>query len=321
MPFVPARATKEASDGLVVSLAAGQHGVVARRQLLAAGVGPGAITERLQSGLLAPIHRGVYAVGGARPSAMARLMAATLVAGGANIVSHRSAAYLHGLLSLSAGPIHITTTDRTRRRPSIRVHHVRAIETEDLGTIDGIACTAVPRTLVDLAATASSRTVEQALDQAAILRLYDGRAIDRALRAYRPGRRALRDVMARHAAGSTVTAGELEERFLALCRAADLPPAELNAPIARGDGRTAIADALWRRERLIVELDGRSFHDTASAFEGDRSRDVDLHVEGWLVLRFTWRQVTREADWVVARVRRALARRRGSSAGPIPRPG
>jgi hypothetical protein len=63
MPLVSARARKEASDGILVALAGGQHGVVARRQLIAAGVGAGAITERLASGLLVPLHRGVYAVG------------------------------------------------------------------------------------------------------------------------------------------------------------------------------------------------------------------------------------------------------------------
>lgn len=120
------------------------------------------------------------------------------------------------------------------------------------------------------------------LDQAEVLQVDDGRAIEQALERPRPGRAQLRASLARHEPGTTVTRSAVEERFLAICREAELPSVELNAPIARGDGRSAIADALWRRERVVVELDRRAFHLTGRAFE---ARDVDLHVEGWLVLR------------------------------------
>lgn len=45
----------------VAQLANRQHGVIARRQLAAVGVGRGAITRGLQRRLLLPLHRGVYA--------------------------------------------------------------------------------------------------------------------------------------------------------------------------------------------------------------------------------------------------------------------
>lgn len=306
MPLVSARATKEASDGTLVALAARQHGVMARRQLIAAGVGPGAITERLASGLLVPLRRGVYVVGGSRPSASAQLMAATLAGGGDNVLSHRAATHLHGLLPLSAGAIDITTTRRTRSRPGLRVHHVRSLDPAERGTVDGIPCTSLARTLVDLAAIAPTRTVEQALDQAEVLKVYDGAAIAAALEVPRRGRAKLRAILDRHAPGTTVTRSELEERFLALCRGAELPPAQHNEPIALDGGTSRIADVVWRRERVIVELDGRTFHDTDHAFDDDRARDVDLKVERWSVLRFTWHHVTRRPEWVVRQLRRAL---------------
>lgn len=305
MPLVSPRARKVASDGAVVAIAANQHGVVARRQLLAAGVGGGAITERMGSGLLVQIHRGVYAVGGSKPSAMAQLMAAILVTDGGAALSHRAAAYLHGLLSLPAGAIDVSTTNRSRSRRGVRVHHVRSLETIE---IEGIPYTTLPRTLLDLAATTPSRTVERALDQAEILRVFDGRAIERALEARRPGSRALEAILARHAPGTTVTRSKLEERFLVICRGERLQPDELNAPISRGDGRTAVPDALWYHERVAVELDGRSVHARKLAFDSDHARDVDLKLEGWLVLRFTWRQLTRERPWVVRQLRRGLDR-------------
>jgi very-short-patch-repair endonuclease len=64
-------------------------------------------------------------------------------------------------------------------------------------------------------------------------------------------------------------------------------------------------DALWRTRRLVAELDGRATHLTATAFEDDRRRDASLTVAGFRVVRFTWRQVTREPS-AVARTLRAL---------------
>lgn len=312
MPVVSVGATQEASDRIMVRLAARQHGVVTRRALVDAGVGSGAIKERLESGLLTPIHRGVYAVGSSRPLATTQLMAATLIAGGSSVLSHRSAAYLHGLLSLPGGAIDLSTTSRIRSRRGIRVHYVRTL---DATAIDAIPCTTLPRTLIDLAATQPTRTVERALNQAEILRVYDGRAIERALGQPRRGRARLSAILDNHAPGTTLTRNGLEERFLAICRDEELQPDELNAPISLGGGRTAVPDAVWRRERVAVELDGRSVHARQRAFDSDHARDVDLKLEGWLVLRFTPRQLASERGWVVRQLRRAL-----SATRPTPAP-
>ena len=50
-------------------------------------------------------------------------------------------------------------------------------------------------------------------------------------------------------------------------------------------------DFLWRRARLVVEVDGRRAHGTRRAFEHDRRRDADLTERGYDVIRFTWRQL------------------------------
>jgi very-short-patch-repair endonuclease len=69
-----------------------------------------------------------------------------------------------------------------------------------------------------------------------------------------------------------------------------------------------VVDFLWRSQRLIVELDGWQSHETRSAFEEDRARDSRLQVLGYQVLRFTWRQVDREAVGVAQAVRELLRR-------------
>ena len=66
-------------------------------------------------------------------------------------------------------------------------------------------------------------------------------------------------------------------------------------------------DFLWRQQRLIVETDGRDVHSTRQAFERDRKRDQRLMLAGWRVVRFTWRQITREPERVAATLRALLA--------------
>lgn len=61
-------------------------------------------------------------------------------------------------------------------------------------------------------------------------------------------------------------------------------------------------------ERLVIEVDGRAFHDQASSFEGDRNRDAELSIRGYRVLRFSYRQVFENWDLVEAAVLAAVSR-------------
>ena len=68
-------------------------------------------------------------------------------------------------------------------------------------------------------------------------------------------------------------------------------------------------DALWARERLIVELDGFAFHHHRTAFERDRARDAALQAAGYRVIRLTHRRLEREPVAVAAEIRRLLRSR------------
>jgi very-short-patch-repair endonuclease len=61
---------------------------------------------------------------------------------------------------------------------------------------------------------------------------------------------------------------------------------------------------------VIVELDGRQAHLTASAFETDRERDRAAALAGWVVIRITWRQLTEQPRRLMADLRELLESRR-----------
>src|SRR6476469_6673578 len=117
-------------DAVIAELAGGQHGVVGRAQLLAAGIGAKAVESRVRSSRLHPLQRGVYAVGHSVVSGRGRWMAATLATGG--VLSHRSAAALWGLRGWD-GRIEITTRSGMRPRTGLLLH--RAVLAPDEITI------------------------------------------------------------------------------------------------------------------------------------------------------------------------------------------
>ncbi len=97
------------------------------------------------------------------------------------------------------------------------------------------------------------------------------------------------------------TRSELEARFLALCRRHRLPQPAVNARVGQ-----FIVDFLWPGPALIAEVDGYRAHGGREAFEADRSRDIELRLIGFSVLRFTWRQLTEDPKAVAAALRALL---------------
>jgi Protein of unknown function (DUF559) len=152
--------------------------------------------------------------------------------------------------------------------------------------------------------------VERAINQAEVLQVFDLHALDDVLERNngRRGVGVLRAVLAAYD-DPAITRSELEERFLAICRAASLPSPAVNVWITLDDGVAYMADFMWREQRLIVETDGWNSHGTRLAFEDDRRRDRLLRLAGWEVVRFTWREVVEEPAEVVATIRRLLALR------------
>jgi hypothetical protein len=292
----------------VAELATRQHGVVALWQLRPLGLSATAVRSRVAAGRLHPVHRGVYAVGHPVLAGEGHSMAAVLACGPGAVLSHRSAAEHWGLLRSSRRRVDVTVLrGRGGHRPGIDVHRVRRLDPADVTTVDGIPCTTVARTLLDFAEVVNQRRVEQAVERAEILRLFDLGAID-AVCGRTPSRRGATVIASilRDYTAEAPTKNELEKRFLAICDDAGVPRPQVNVWVDLPGGGVEV-DFLWEEERLIVETDGWETHGTSAAFERDRERDIRLRLAGWNPVRITWRRIENARGAVGREVRALLA--------------
>lgn len=269
------RTLGDTPDLRAAGIAARQHGVVSRRQLLDAGFVARSIAHRVEAGRLIRLHRGVYAVGHRPPSPHARAMAAVLACGPGAVLSHRAAAALWGLGRWQR-PIEVTARN-ARRHEGVLVHRSRTLTPADVTRHYGIPVTSPARTLRDLARVLGPPSLTRAVNEARLRRLV------------RPDH-----------ADTGPTRSVFEDAFLAFVDRHGLPRPEVNQHVAGYE-----VDMLWRRQRLIAELDGRAYHE--DTFEEDRDRDATLTAAGLRVVRVTWRRLAGQEEREAARFRALLA--------------
>ncbi|HKJ91516.1 MAG TPA: type IV toxin-antitoxin system AbiEi family antitoxin domain-containing protein [Longimicrobiales bacterium] len=293
-------------EARIGAVAARQHGVVIRRQLLELGFLPGTIRRRATSGWLRRLHRGVYLVGPVPPP-RARKMAAVLACGLESLLSHWSAAALWTLAApqaVTAPPDVSVMGDRAVRRAGIRIHRVTSLDPDERTTLDGLPVTTPARTLVDLAAVAASRDLERAVARAEREQLVSREMLAGLVTRYkgRPGVPALRATLDR-SGGVAFTRSEAETRFLALVRKAGLPVPQTNVMVHGYE-----IDFLWPLQRLAVEVDGCRYHSSRSRFESDRRRSTHLAAHGIHVVHLTWHQIVHDDVATAVQIAPALLR-------------
>jgi very-short-patch-repair endonuclease len=291
------------ADGVIATLAGHQHGVVARCQLLQAGVTSRQIKRRLAAGRLHQVHRGIYLVGHAVPPSHAREMAALLACGPQAVLSHRSAASIWNLLHYPAtAPVCITVPPgRSATRPRIELHRAH-LERRDVRHRRAPRLTSPPRTILDLSAELDPEELEHVVAEANYRRLASERELQAQL-AHNRGKRGsgrLRRVLDLPG-GPRRTRSRAERRMVRLIRGARLTGYETNARIHGYE-----VDVLWRDLGFAVEIDGYDGHSGRIAFERDRLKIATLKARGVDVMPVTGRQLGDDYDGVKGRLLRAL---------------
>lgn len=273
------------------STASAQAGAIARRQLLAAGVSSSGVDRRLQSGALWRLHPGVYAIAGSPDTVARRRWAALLAVGPTGVLSFDSAARVHRLTAVAAnGPVVLTVPHSgSQSLEGVVVHQISDLSPADVAEHDGLPVTSVPRTIVDLAVTWRRGRLRLALDDAVAAKRTTDAEVGACLRSVarrgKPGVRLLTSLLDERGPGEAPPASVLERDFFALIARSPLPTPRRQHPLPRTDGVQGLVDAAWPEVKLIVEVDGRRWHQRIQDMKRDRDRDLHAAAEGWQVVR------------------------------------
>jgi predicted transcriptional regulator of viral defense system len=292
-------------------LAAAQNGVVTLEQLEGLGLTEDAVMKQVERGRLHRIHQTVYSLTPRVMTQRGMFMAAVLACGPGAVLSHRSAAYLWGLVDSWEPPIDVTAPNRRGRSPDgVAAHRDGSLQPIDKTTRHGVPCTTVARTILDYAGVEPELKVRKAIAQGEILRILDQAKLRSLLRRSRRRRGVarLRLILDTIHPQTKRSRSELERLFLEMCAKREVPEPEVNIWLPAPDGERYQADFLWRDQGLIVEADSRRFHDTDSAFVADRKRRQQLELAGWRVSQCAWEEVEREPRRLALTVRGLIAR-------------
>jgi very-short-patch-repair endonuclease len=184
---------------------------------------------------------------------------------------------------------------------------------EHLTVVDGIAVTRVPRTLFDLAAVVhplrAERAVDNCLASGTVSLAALGSVAAELSRKGRTGSALMRRFLEERGAGYVAPASELEARFLDLVRSAGLPEPVRQVDLGDLEHWIGRVDFAYPDVRVVIELDGRRWHDSKLDMESDQRRDQQLAAAGWRVVRVRWAQLVDEPDDVIRLLRSLIGPR------------
>lgn len=290
-------------------------GVITRKEALALGMPTSTLHDWIHEGLLVPAGYGIYVLPGVLDSEGTLLRAAAIALDA--VVSHESAARLHGIDGLDPTRISVSVpVRRSNRFAGVIVHQITDLTPEHATRVFSLPVTTPVRTILDLAAVLPPNLLASCLDQAVRMKLttYESTAdlLEAIARKGKPGVRKLRAVLKPRLGGVFVSESQLESRLFQVITEGGLPlPATQYRPkwLRKVNGRVDLA---YRDERVVVEGDSQRWHGTPEAFQLDRTRDNLAQISGWIILRFTWDDITKRPAYVVATIERALSARRKS---------
>lgn len=299
--------SSQAVDLAIAAIAGRQNGNITRQQLHALGLGHAAIANRVMTGRLHRVFRGVYSVGRRAITPQEWAGAAVLACGPGAALSHASAMALWGFWRRWDRPFEVTVVG-DRRTKGIAVHRSTTLRRRDLTIQLGIRVTAPARTLIDM----SPRLTDKALK----------RNVNNALHSPWMTEDQLADTLGRHPSApgvkriaaligfpGTPPRSGWEDDFPAFCADHGLPAPVMGAPLCG-----YIVDALFVEERVIVELDSWPFHQGKIAFETDRERDAETLARGFVTVRVTGDRLDQRPREEAERLHAILAQRRAAHA-------
>lgn len=298
---------------LAAEVACSHFGTVARRQLLALGIGDARIRSWLLRGRLHRVYPGVYAWGRPELGPEGRLAAALLFAGEGSALGGLSMLWWRGLLGREPKRVHLDAPGAVAPVPGLDIRHPLEIRRS---MHRGLPVIAVPDALIPAARSLSHNALRLVIARVEYGRLSTLSEIEHSVRPGRHGGAAVRAALAAHLPQLARCENRLEREFVLLCESGAVEIPEPNVRIGRFR-----PDMLWMGRRLIVELDGERAHSTAAQRANDARRQAYLESLGFRVERFGPDDVFVTGAQTLAAVRAALTQGPLSERGPRRRSG
>jgi hypothetical protein len=276
----------EPAEKVIARIASRAHGVVTRKELLAAGVTARQIKRRVQRGALIRRYRGVYRVGHHAWSVGAEYMAAVKACGDGALLCGRAAAYLLGILKSPTPPPPEVMTPTHRSVTGLKTRRTRSPTKRDGTLAKGIPVTTVPLTLVHLAAELEDDALARACHEAGVKYRTTPRQVEAVLRR-RPNSRGAGKLRMIASGDTKALLSKLEKGFHERLVEWDLPlPDDTNKVV---DARRV--DCRWRDRQLTVELNGFRFHNSRHSWEQGQDRQREAYARGDQFRTYTYRDV------------------------------
>lgn len=289
----------------LTALAGRQAGCFSLDQSRGMGISDRRVRLLEANGLVRRVHPRTFRFASSEASPRSRAWAAQLQAGPSSVLSHEAALYLHGVGRV---PFRCAVTMPPGWRHDIRgirVHRLCDVLGEHVVDLGGLRVTTVARAVVDATSAISVRRLDDLIDRVTITeqrctlggiaRVY--RQINRRGRRRIAVLAALLD--ARLESGPTPRS-LLEKRADELLARSGLPAPRHEMPLPGEWGGASRVDRAWPEVRLILEIDGRTWHSREQAMAKDRERDRAAGRAGWFTARVLGEEVRDHPELVVA---------------------
>ena len=285
--------TNSSFMGGVGDVAASHHAALSRSQAVVSGLSALQIRSELERSTLRSIAPRVYAIHGAPTTWRQSLKAASLTANGAGKASHRSAAQMQSVDGFIDNLLEVTVPRGRRNRMDGVITHQSSLTAQYCFVMDGIPCTSLARTIVDLPQVVDDEQVIRAIDSFQRMGYSLTWLEQGATDLHRPGQRGTGLVLGhvRERQQSGVVRGSWMERLVELAIGSPkLPKLQLQHIIREEEDGSFIAqvDLAFPVVRLGIEAHSRSFHTGTHQELLDQRRQNRAIAEGWQFLYLGW---------------------------------
>ncbi|MVU76456.1 DUF559 domain-containing protein [Nocardia sp. ET3-3] len=269
-----------------------------RGELLAEGIPASTINDRCRRGVYTRLLPGTLCLG--TPTSLDNCQAVIAWQPRA-VLSHRTAAWLHGFLVDEPALIEATIPiDADRATPTWLKLYRRRLPPEWIDERYDLPLTCAALTVFDCTTVLPHREADALIDHQV------GRRISG---------RALLDICDSHLHGSCTIRKQLRE---AAIHAASEPERLFARAMTRRGIRLLCnhpigpyrCDFVDERSRTIIEIDGREYHSDSATFRRDRRRQNALLLDDWLVLRYAAADVLESIDSCADEAAAVIKRRR-----------